>query len=47
MGSSVSGGQMLGSFAGLATHQLDRGVDLAVTTDYLKVLDYALKKTNV
>jgi uncharacterized protein (DUF1501 family) len=34
----VAGGRMLGQWPGLASHQLDRGVDLAVTTDYRAVL---------
>jgi uncharacterized protein (DUF1501 family) len=38
MGSQVAGGKMLGSWPGLETNKLDRGVDLAVTTDYLQVL---------
>lgn len=38
MGAGVSGGRMLGRWPGLASHQLDRGVDLAVTTDYRTVL---------
>jgi uncharacterized protein (DUF1501 family) len=38
LGGRVAGGRMLGSWPGLASHQLDRGVDLAVTTDYRTVL---------
>lgn len=41
MGSKVPGGSMLGKWPGLATNQLDRGVDLAVSTDYLKILKQA------
>lgn len=37
LGGGVGGG-MLGRWPGLATAQLDRGVDLAVTTDYRAVL---------
>jgi len=45
MGSQVPGGQILGSWPGLSNHQLDRGVDLAVTTNYEKVLEQALAWT--
>lgn len=38
LGGHVQGGKMYGSWPGLATHQLDRGTDLAVTTDYRWVL---------
>lgn len=38
LGDAVRGGRMLGEWPGLATPQLDRGVDLAVTTDYREVL---------
>lgn len=38
LGGRVAGGRMLGRWPGLASHQLDRGVDLAVTTDYRTVL---------
>lgn len=38
LGGRVAGGRMLGRWPGLASHQLDRGVDLAVTTDYRAVL---------
>ncbi|BAI76789.1 hypothetical protein AZL_f00290 (plasmid) [Azospirillum sp. B510] len=38
LGGRVAGGRMLGQWPGLASHQLDRGVDLAVTTDYRTVL---------
>ncbi len=38
LGGRVAGGRMLGQWPGLASHQLDRGVDLAVTTDYRAVL---------
>ena len=41
MGSKVPGGKTMGKWPGLATNQLDRGVDLAVTTDYLKILQQA------
>jgi uncharacterized protein (DUF1501 family) len=38
MGDGVDGGNLRGRWPGLATSQLDQGVDLAVTTDYRKVL---------
>lgn len=38
LGGNVNGGQMYGNWPGLATEQLDNGVDLAVTTDYRTVL---------
>lgn len=38
LGGRVAGRRMLGQWPGLASHQLDRGVDLAVTTDYRTVL---------
>ena len=43
MGSNVAGGKVYGRWPGLATTQLDRGVDLAVTTDYRQVLKQALE----
>jgi uncharacterized protein (DUF1501 family) len=42
MGSQIAGGKMQGRWPGLDTKSLDRGVDLAVTTDYLDVLKYIL-----
>jgi uncharacterized protein (DUF1501 family) len=38
LGGRVNGGRMHGRWPGLATQELDRGVDLAVTTDYRAVL---------
>ena len=38
LGGRVAGGRLLGRWPGLASHQLDRGVDLAVTTDYRTIL---------
>ncbi len=38
LGGRIRGGQMYGQWPGLETEQLDRGVDLAVTTDYRTVL---------
>ena len=43
MGSHVPGGQALGQWPGLSTGALDRGVDLAVTTDYQQFLNQAFK----
>ena len=41
LGSHVPGGQVMGQWPGLSTELLDRGVDLAVTTDYQKFLNHA------
>jgi len=41
MGSQVVGGKVMGTWPGLETVKLDRGVDLAVTTEYLDVLKQA------
>lgn len=38
LGKNVKGGKMYGKWNGLATEQLDNGVDLAVTTDYRTIL---------
>jgi uncharacterized protein (DUF1501 family) len=38
LGGKVNGGRMFGTWPGLSTPELDRGVDLAVTTDYRAVL---------
>lgn len=38
MGNQIAGGKIQGRWPGLETDKLDRGVDLAVTTDYLQVL---------
>lgn len=43
LGSSIPGGQVMGSWPGLNTESLDRGVDLAVTTDYQKFLQTAFR----
>ena len=43
MGSNIAGGKVYGRWPGLGTAQLDRGVDLAVTTDYRQVLKQALE----
>jgi uncharacterized protein (DUF1501 family) len=42
LGGSVNGGQVYGSFAGLANGQLYEGNDVAVTTDYRQVVSEAL-----
>nr|MCU0394252.1 DUF1501 domain-containing protein [Thermoflexibacter sp.] len=44
LGKNIKGGQMYGKWNGLATEQLDNGVDLAVTTDYRTVLAEILTK---
>jgi uncharacterized protein (DUF1501 family) len=41
IGSNIPGGQVMGQWPGLNTEALDRGVDLAVTTDYQKFLNQA------
>ena len=41
LGSNIPGGQVMGQWPGLNTEALDRGVDLAVTTDYQKFLNQA------
>jgi uncharacterized protein (DUF1501 family) len=38
LGGGIRGGKMYGSWPGLATEQLDNGVDLKITTDYRAVL---------
>lgn len=38
LGGRIDGGRMIGSWPGLSTEALDRGVDLAVATDYRQVL---------
>ena len=45
LGGQVKGGKMYGTWPGLATPQLNRGVDLEVTTDYREVLCTILDKT--
>jgi uncharacterized protein (DUF1501 family) len=44
MGGSVNGGQVYGNWPGLANHQLYDGADLAVTTDYRRVLSEIVTK---
>ena len=43
MGGNVHGGKVHGVWPGLASEQLDSRVDLAVTTDYRRVLAEALR----
>src|SRR5204862_52448 len=43
LGGAANGGKVLGSFPGLADHQLFEGRDLAVTTDLRAVLGAALR----
>jgi len=38
LGKNVKGGKMYGKWPGLENENLDKGVDLAVTTDYRSVL---------
>jgi len=42
LGGKVKGGKLYGQWPGLATEQLDRRVDLAVTTDYRTILSELL-----
>jgi uncharacterized protein (DUF1501 family) len=44
LGGNVKGGKMYGKWNGLANEQLDKGVDLNVTTDYRTVLAEILQK---
>ena len=44
LGGNVKGGKMYGVWPGLATEQLDKRVDLDVTTDYRTVLSEVLQK---
>jgi uncharacterized protein (DUF1501 family) len=45
LGGRVDGGKLLGPWPGLGPDALDRGVDLAVATDYRQVLQEALAPT--
>ncbi|MBV8659964.1 MAG: DUF1501 domain-containing protein [Burkholderiales bacterium] len=47
LGDGVAGGKLYGRWPGLAAEQLDRGVDLAVTTDYRAVLGEVLRQQGV
>ncbi|EAY27769.1 DUF1501 domain-containing protein [Microscilla marina] len=44
LGGNVNGGKIYGKWPGLATEQLDKRVDLDVTTDYRSVLSEVLQK---
>lgn len=44
LGGKVKGGRMYGDWPGLETHQLDRSVDLQVTTDYRVILKEILAR---
>lgn len=44
LGANVQGGRIFGRWPGLATHELDSGADLAVTTDHRMVLGELLLK---
>ncbi|MGH1335712.1 MAG: DUF1501 domain-containing protein [Aureispira sp.] len=44
LGGRVKGGKMYGNWPGLASAQLNRGVDLEVTTDYRSILQNILEK---
>jgi uncharacterized protein (DUF1501 family) len=46
LGGKVHGGKFYGAWPGLSSAQLDEGVDLAVTTDYRRVLTEVLDYTN-
>ncbi len=47
LGGNVKGGKLYGKWPGLTNEQLDKGVDLAVTTDYRTVLTEILMKRNL
>ncbi|MEM0997951.1 MAG: DUF1501 domain-containing protein [Bacteroidota bacterium] len=44
LGGQVQGGRMYGQWPGLRTESLDKGVDLAITTDYRSVLGEILRE---
>jgi uncharacterized protein (DUF1501 family) len=44
LGQKTAGGKMYGTWKGLATEQLDNGVDVTVTTDYRTILSEILVK---
>lgn len=46
LGGKVRGGKFFGAWPGLTSAQLDEGVDLAVTTDYRRVLTEVLDHVN-
>ena len=45
LGGSVKGGKVYGKWPGLANEQLNEGRDLAVTTDFRRVLGEAAYRT--
>jgi uncharacterized protein (DUF1501 family) len=45
LGGQVKGGKVYGKWPGLANEQLNEGRDLAVTTDFRRVLSEAAYKT--
>ena len=48
LGDQVNGGRMYGQWPGLATEQLDRGADLAITTDFRHVLgEYLVRRLHI
>jgi hypothetical protein len=46
LGGKVRGGRFYGSWPGLANARLDEGVDLAVATDYRRILGEVLQQRN-
>ncbi|MFK7899533.1 MAG: DUF1501 domain-containing protein [Cyclobacteriaceae bacterium] len=44
LGGNVNGGEVYGKWPGLANEQLDKGVDLSITTDYRMVLSEVMTK---
>ncbi|MEM9006681.1 MAG: DUF1501 domain-containing protein [Cyanobacteria bacterium P01_F01_bin.86] len=48
LGNQVQGGRIYGQWPGLATEQLDRGADLAITTDFRTVLgEYLIRRVQI
>jgi uncharacterized protein (DUF1501 family) len=45
LGGNVKGGKVYGKWPGIADHQLNEGRDLAITTDYRRVLGEVVSKT--
>jgi uncharacterized protein (DUF1501 family) len=46
LGGRVHGGKFYGSWPGLNSNELEEGVDLAVTTDYRRVLTEVVSAAN-